>query len=432
MNGVAILTPSRQIHDFIFRDEASCDGLTHLSDTTSQRAPFPGNPGDAIECMKRILKARDLTLNQISKATALPPFDRDRHYFIHHGFYDQLKEGQEPHLFQLAALSEITGLHLKDWMLEFGYDLDDILRFQLALHISRTIVVSSSTYEGTLAALSSDFHAVQWPAGTQRLATVGRVITRPHIRMTACDTASRYLYVKAGADDCLMPSHVPAGCLVRVDPRRTGIARHSDRPIYAVEHLYGVSLCYVEALGSRGIRLVSYNSLPWLAEFDLESQAVVLGTVDRAIVPLREEPDAVTLRFPTKSRPQPLVSVLSTDGPLHGFVQASRQRVGLTFQEAEELSLKIVDARDRRYAVVQGTLSDYEALDLVPRHVPKIITLCSIYAMDFWHYARIAGLRTGALHGHRIPWQTASSQAEQGGGRDCERRPIRPAGLASD
>jgi len=43
-------------------------------------------------------------------------------------------------------------------------------------------------------------------------------------------------------------------------------------------------------------------------------------------------------------------------------------------------------------AIALATLSDYEAVDVLPRHTAKIISLCIVYAIDFSQYLASAGI----------------------------------------
>jgi hypothetical protein len=72
---------------------------------------------------------------------------------------------------------------------------------------------------------------------------------------------------------------------------------------------------------------------------------------------------------------------------LCALLQTSRERSGLTFRSAHELSISIAQAlHDKHYAISIGLLSDYETIDTPPRHTAKIITSCILYGIDFFQY----------------------------------------------
>ena len=58
---------------------------------------------------------------------------------------------------------------------------------------------------------------------------------------------------------------------------------------------------------------------------------------------------------------------------------------------------------DTRYFAAVGSLSDYETADGPPRHLHKAITLCILYAIDFWKFLRAAGIATDTLGTEPIP-----------------------------
>jgi len=75
------------------------------------------------------------------------------------------------------------------------------------------------------------------------------------------------------------------------------------------------------------------------------------------------------------------------------LLRASHLRTGLTFRAAHVLTEEIAHIlADRSYAISLGLLSDYEAMDRLPRHIAKIISLCIIYCIDFRELMETTGL----------------------------------------
>ena len=75
------------------------------------------------------------------------------------------------------------------------------------------------------------------------------------------------------------------------------------------------------------------------------------------------------------------------------LLRAYRECTGLTFRSAHNMSVRIAqELRDKHCAISIGLLSDYEATDMPPRHVSKIMTLCIIYGIDFFQYLSCAGI----------------------------------------
>jgi len=79
---------------------------------------------------------------------------------------------------------------------------------------------------------------------------------------------------------------------------------------------------------------------------------------------------------------------------LCALLRASRERSGLTFRSAHEISISVAQAlHDKHYAISIGLLSDYETIDTPPRHTAKIMTLCILYGIDFFQYLNCAGIQ---------------------------------------
>jgi len=79
---------------------------------------------------------------------------------------------------------------------------------------------------------------------------------------------------------------------------------------------------------------------------------------------------------------------------LCALLQSSRERSGLTFRSAHDISVSVAQAlHDKHYAISIGLLSDYETIDTPPRHIAKIMTLCILYGIDFFQYLNCAGIQ---------------------------------------
>jgi hypothetical protein len=58
------------------------------------------------------------------------------------------------------------------------------------------------------------------------------------------------------------------------------------------------------------------------------------------------------------------------------------------------MSRQIADfLRDEHYFASPGSLSDYETLDIPPRHIHKAITLCAVYGLNWSMFLRSVGLQ---------------------------------------
>jgi hypothetical protein len=67
--------------------------------------------------------------------------------------------------------------------------------------------------------------------------------------------------------------------------------------------------------------------------------------------------------------------------------------MGLSFREASSTSREIAsELGNEEFFAAPGSLSDYEARDVPPRHVHKAITLCVIYGLHFSTFLESIGL----------------------------------------
>ena len=88
-------------------------------------------PVDIAGRVRRVLRARGLTLYQVSQMSA-EIFGRYSPYFIPEYFYSALRShGVMPSIHQFMALSRISDYRPSDWLALFGFELDNIPRLQL-------------------------------------------------------------------------------------------------------------------------------------------------------------------------------------------------------------------------------------------------------------------------------------------------------------
>src|SRR6476469_7545084 len=77
--------------------------------------------------LKAFLGSLNKTLYQISQSTAKAPFGKGTRAHIRDAFYAEIESGQTPDIHQIAALAKLTGYRLADWLVLFGYSVNNIL-----------------------------------------------------------------------------------------------------------------------------------------------------------------------------------------------------------------------------------------------------------------------------------------------------------------
>jgi hypothetical protein len=369
--------------------------------------------------LKAFLHTLDMTVYQISQATARPPFGKGTRSHIRDAFYAEIESGQTPDIHQIAALSRLTGYRFVDWLALFGYHADEVLRLQLELQTERTIVLPSTIYDPLVMLpwirrvdTSIDLDR------TQPLASLIDAIGYESVGELDRFNRRRYLYARVGRRDDMVRSRLAAGSVVRVDPSHTSVAPVGQpRPVYLVQHLGGLSCCYVEKLDDQHIVLLPDDGASRVMRCRIGTEAVILGTVDLEMRPLQGmNGDAQPLpreKCQTSHRLRPFDALADMHAGPGTFARSSRERIGVCFREAQQMTRQLA-ARyvDKNYNVALGSLSDAETQNVLPRHIPKILSLCIAYSMDLWQYLRAGGVPVDQLGGAPIPAQFLRDEHE--------------------
>lgn len=313
-------------------------------------------------------------------------FGRGSPYYVPHNLYYDLKRaGFTPSLFQLLALSRISGYRLTDWLSVFGFAIETIPALQTEIPSRRTMLLDSS--------LTDSETLVPWfigireslPAGTVPLSRVIswtkpiRVGTLPELH------GKGSLYAKIGEQDALAFPELLAGSIVRARPATEDqFAPETDskspKNLALVEHSKGLCCCRVRAENGR-IKLTSAQFPEVEISFKVPEEARVLGIVDLEIRRTINPQAHVLAEELAKSwKPEALSRPPSQFGPR---LRHARLSLGLSFRAASRTSRQIAESLgDRRYFIAPSTLSDYETFKTPPRHFHKVITLCVAYGLS--------------------------------------------------
>jgi hypothetical protein len=360
--------------------------------------------------VKMFLRSLDRTIYQMSQATSRPPFGKGTRAYIRDAFYAEIDAGQMPDIHQVAALARITGYRLIDWLTLFGYRIDEVMRLQIELQRERTVLLPSTLYD--------PLRALPWVRRldpdidfrrTQPVATVIEALTYLSLGIVDRFKRRRVLYARVGRRDDMMWPHIGAGSIVRVDPSQTRIAPvGGKRAVYLVQHIGGLCCSYVERLDDQYILLLPEDNGSSAIRYRVGTEAAIIGTIDLELRPLQPSPIDVAA-FPRErsrnmSRIRPLDPESEDQSGPGVFVRTARERAGICFREAHALTRYFAaHFDDEHYSIALGSLSDVEAYDALPRHIPKILSLCIVYGMDLWRYLRAGGITLDALDGMPIP-----------------------------
>jgi len=372
--------------------------------------PYPFHASRAreatAEAVRNTLRAKGLTLYQAA-ALARARYPHRAAYHIRRNFYSQLRSGLSPTFQQLLALSELTGYRLWDWLAVFGFSPGDIPRLQAVLLRARTGLIDKDLVDPQ--ALLS-FLRYRRPESTlPAVAPLSQLVERSGSQPAGSlleRTRRDFLYAKIGAEDAIAFPELVSGSIVRADPRLVGsllprAAGEISRHLFLIEHSHGLNCGRLRAVRSNRIALVTSDAQPASLEFELGTEARILGVVDLELrfrpatgkrpVPAAEDIDIPhSLREPRK--PTGIEMPTGRERP-SALLKKARLRAGLSFRSASKLSREIAKTlADERYFASAGTLSDYEAGDKLPRHIHKLFTLSIIYSIAFRALLRWFGI----------------------------------------
>lgn len=329
-----------------------------------------GDPRNLALQLRSVLKQAGLTMSQVS-AEARMRFGEKSPYFIPSTFLYKQKIGITPHLCQVVALSEITGYRFADWMKLCGFDLRLILALQLKIPNERTTMVSAR-----------HLFSLVYPSFEQK-------------HSAAQKDRDRFYYAKIGSRDAVVYPRLRPGSIVRAD--RFFCARILESSsvhehLWLVEHPGGLTCCHVNPVGNQ--QVVLFPNRPPLSPWPLRlsTQARILGLVDGELCSQETEQDDDIVRHATL-RLSPVPSNFISAVSLSQLIRTSRLRTGLTFREAHKMTQRVarfMGNGDFRIAV--GLLSDYEAMNKLPRHIAKMISLCVIYGIDVAELLKASGI----------------------------------------
>jgi hypothetical protein len=373
------------------------------------RSPSGSGPGDQLaDRVWAILETKKLSLYQVSRRSAAL-FRRSSAYYVPHNLYYDLRRGAlTPSLYQLFALSRITGYRLFDWLRVFGFDIDRLPRLQLQIHTRRTILLDSSAYDpGTMVPWLKNSGGTRSGAAVVPLAQVFEWTTAHRLESLAEHKDKGFLYARIGYEDNLAFPELLSGSIVRVNrkmtpdilPKTNGeVSQH----LFLIEHSKGLCCCRIQFTGKGRISLVSTQLSSVQIEFRMPEEAKLVGVADLEIRSLlRPQQPRISNDVGSGWKARPLTPEPSRWGQL---LRWARLRMGLSFRAASVMSREIAHLfEDERYFISPGSLSDYETLDTPPRHFQKIVTFCVVYALSIPTVLASLGLRIKETEHEAMP-----------------------------
>lgn len=361
------------------------------------------------ERVRSILASKGLTLSKVSQRSRLLYGHSSPYFLPHNLYYDLRLQTFSPSIYQILALSHISGYRLDDWLRVFGFEIGNIPILQVQLPCKRTVLLDSS--------LDDPNSWILWlrnrtaSRATPPIAPLAQLVefTNPRRLHSLSHISNQgFLYAKIGEQDALALPDLLPGSIVRVNPRlaenltplKPGSA--SDQ-IFLLEHSNGFCCCRLRVLEHNRIVPVS-TQLPYpRLELQRSREVRIRGVVDLEIRSLAADALPVVPREMVKAwRPEPIAMATN----LGHLVRGGRRRAALSFREASALSRQIADLLGNgQYFISPSSLSDCETNDVSPRHFHKVITLCALYALDLPAFLKTAGIVLEDAGNESIPDQ---------------------------
>jgi hypothetical protein len=190
---------------------------------------------------------------------------------------------------------------------------------------------------------------------------------------------------------------------VRVDARKVehalgSLTAETSTQLFLVETPTSLHCGHLRRSGRKRVLLCTADFPYTQIEIVLDKGVRILGVVDAELRPMLSG-----RLFPAAARrPSSSKAILQRTSALRGELQqllrSSRMRVGMSFRDASARSREVARILGNPlYFAAAGTLSDYENESSPLHHLPKIISLCSVYYIDFWRLLRAGGIQLDGL-----------------------------------
>jgi hypothetical protein len=356
--------------------------------------------------MSAILGSRGLTLHQVSAQSELL-YGSGSPFYIPHTLYHSIENYRwfGPSLPQTCALSYITGYRLEDWLAVLGIDLDRVAGLEASLPVRRTRLIDTAFDRAGFIMGEADIQETGPPPGG--VVPLGQLLgwVKQTSRSSGARRERRARFARIGTDDAFALPELLPGSIVRfvpATPPESDIDRLSRPRLLLIEHERGLWCGRFHVSPNKIVHAAASELSYAPIAFQIPGEARVLGTVDMEIRWMhRFESPHVPAEFATYQQPR---SLDRTNPGLGTLIRRARAQAGLTLREASLLARRIsLSLGDQQYAAAESTLSDYEAQDLPPRHLEKVITLCLIYGIGLMDFIAASGTRPELLGGEMIP-----------------------------
>ena len=357
--------------------------------------------------VRELLATKELTLHAAAERSRILYGEASRYCLPHNLYHDLKNDAFSPSLEQLCALSRISGYRLSDWLRLFGFGPEAILKMKFASVPRRTKVLETPEMPAPI-----DIRTVRMFVEHLDGAIVpfSQLPSFSPIRSFGQDwrDESRFVYLRIGLEDTLAFPDLLPGSVVRVALSEGNASlrqvEQNANAIFLLEHGHGFWCCRLQRGPDQQV-VVASDHLPGnQLRFLVPKEAQVRGIVDleiRATHTFADSGTPVAL-----SRLHMPLTVTWNSRNLGSLLRMRRLQAGLSLREASAISKTLAASfGDDRFFASPGTLSDYETREDAPRHMHKIITLCSVYGIRLLEFITAMGAHIDELGRQAIPSQ---------------------------
>lgn len=374
--------------------------------------PIPSSRSAAalVETIRSLLAKRGLSLADVARMSRSgAPYGR--HHHVPHNLYDVIRKRKfSPSLYQIAALSLLSGYRFADWLLLFGFSLDDVPRLQVLFPALRTVEIDPRIYHSRdRIPAFRDLKTGALDAPLTPLSQWLSMTGASHAEANSPGAKLPFRFFKIGSRDAFAFPDLLPGSIVRVN---SSSKQHLELPdakkarqnLFLVEHGSGFVCARLFRPAPSRILLCAKH-LPYSsAELEMGTQAALVGAADLEFRRTAKAADPVVPKsFGGYWKPLALPAALPP-GDVGEFIRRARKRSGLSFREASKRTRVIARMlRDARYFCAPGSLSDYETWKTPPRHFQKLISICAVYFASAAECLEAAGVPLVSPGGTPMP-----------------------------
>ena len=230
---------------------------------------------------KRFVKSSDI--ERISRSIADIKGNAD--FYVSHSTLADIETGSFPSIHKLFSLAACLKVSLKQLLLVFGIDSNEVRQFtgpesievpQPGFRFQIDFDTNFISHETSLLKLNPEELAAAPPAWRNHL------------------DARRYRYAMVGLKDDTMGEMIPPGSLVEIDVIQNAVQVSDwrsmrERPVYLVWHTDGHSCCWCQLEGKELTCLPHPLSRQPVRRFKIPREASVIGRVIKAWLPFEQQ-----------------------------------------------------------------------------------------------------------------------------------------------